>query len=102
MCYVCLVYIVVCVCVCVVSGLVVAPSPAVEGRLVNPKAVRRHYDPNDLVSLAAQVCVYSIPATPSESGCNVQVQTADQFVRATTGGKLQVIVDQIRFLQKQV
>ena len=31
-----------------------------------------------------------------------QVQTADQFVRATTGGKLQVIVDQIRFLQEQV
>lgn len=39
-----------------VLGLVVAPSPAVEGRLVNPRAVRRHYDPNDLVSLAAQVC----------------------------------------------
>lgn len=32
----------------------------------------------------------------------MQVQTADQFVRATTGGKLQVIVDQIRFLQEQV
>ena len=29
------------------------------------------------------------------------MQTADQFVRATTGGKLQVIVDQIRFLQEQ-
>ena len=31
-----------------------------------------------------------------------QVQTADQFVRATTGGKLQVILDQIRYLQQQV
>eukprot|EP00731_Ephydatia_muelleri_P015292 Em0008g1012a len=30
-----------------------------------------------------------------------QVQTADQFVRATTGGKLQVILDQIRYLQQQ-
>jgi hypothetical protein len=61
----------------------VPPSPDVERQLVNPRAVRRHHNPLDLVSLAAQV------------------QTADQFVRATTGGKLQVIVDQIRFLQEQ-
>ena len=30
-------------------------SPAVEKQLVNPRAVRYHHDPNDLVSLAAQV-----------------------------------------------
>lgn len=69
----------------ILEGVVtmVPHSPAVEKQLVNPRAVRYHHDPNDLVSLAAQV------------------QTADQFVRATTGGKLQVIVDQIRFLQEQ-
>jgi len=31
-----------------------------------------------------------------------EVQQADQFVRATTAGKLQVVVDQIRMLQEQV
>ena len=79
---------------------VVPPSPAVERQLVNPRAVRRHHDPSDLVSLAAQVCtVYH-----DQYCChnNHQVQRADEFVRATTGGKLQVIVDQIRFLQEQV
>ena len=40
-----------------ISGVaaLVPPSPAVESQLVDPKAVRRHYDPHDLVSLAAQV-----------------------------------------------
>ena len=32
----------------------------------------------------------------------LQVQSADQFVQATTGAKLQVIVDHIRYLQEQV
>ena len=53
-------------------------------QLVNPRAVRRHNDPMDLVELARTV------------------QQADSFVRATTGGKLQVIVDQVRLLQQQV
>jgi hypothetical protein len=33
----------------------VPPSPDVERQLVNPRAVRRHHNPLDLVSLAAQV-----------------------------------------------
>ena len=61
------------------------PSDASIGsQLVSARAVRRHHDPMDLVSLARDV------------------QQADQFVRATTAGKLQVIVDQIRMLQEQV
>lgn len=32
----------------------------------------------------------------------LQVQQADEFVQATTTGKLQVVVDQIRYLQEQV
>ena len=51
---------------------------------MNAHVVRRHNDPMDLVELAHTV------------------QQADKFLRATTGGKLQVIVDQIRFLQQQV
>ena len=52
--------------------------------MVNPGRVRRHGDPMDLVHLAESV------------------MKADQFVRATTGGKLMVIVDQIRALQEKV
>ncbi len=62
----------------------VASSESVEQRLVNPGRVRRHGDPMDLVHLAESV------------------MKADQFVRATTGGKLMVIVDQIRALQEKV
>ena len=62
----------------------VASSPNVEQQLVNPGRVRRHGDPMDLVQLAESV------------------MKADQFVRATTGGKLMVIVDQIRALQEKV
>ncbi|XP_065842338.1 uncharacterized protein C1orf50 homolog [Oscarella lobularis] len=50
--------------------------------MVDPKAVRRQ-GPYDLVHLAQQV------------------QTADQFIRATAGSKLQQIATQIRFLQAQ-
>ena len=39
----------------VVTGGVVPPSPAVEGQLVNARAVRYHHDPSDLISLAEQV-----------------------------------------------
>ena len=63
---------------------IVPPNPSVGSQLVNALAVRRHHDPMDLVSLARDV------------------QQADQFVRATTAGKLQVVVDQIRMLQEQV
>ena len=67
------------------DGAKTVPDNESVGReLVNPRAVRRHDDPMDLVELAHTV------------------QQADKFVRATTGGKLQVIVDQIRFLQMQV
>lgn len=60
------------------------PSQSVEQQLVNPGRVRRHGDPMDLVHLAEAV------------------MTADQFLRATTGGKLMVIVEQIRALQDKV
>ena len=67
------------------AGATTVPDDDSIGReLVDPRAVRRHNDPMDLVELAHTV------------------QQADKFVRATTGGKLQVIVDQIRFLQQQV
>ena len=62
----------------------VPPDASIGRQLVSARAVRRHHDPMDLVSLARDV------------------QQADQFVRATTAGKLQVIVDQIRLLQEQV
>lgn len=61
-----------------------APSESVGKQLVNPGRVRRHGDPMDLVHLAQSV------------------MKADEFVRATTGGKLMVIVDQIRALQEKV
>jgi len=62
----------------------VPPDSSAGSQLVNAWAVRHHHDPMDLVSLAREV------------------QQADQFVRATTAGKLQVVVDQIRMLQEQV
>ena len=67
-----------------IGAKTVPDNDPVGRELVNPRAVRRHNDPMDLVELAHTV------------------QQADNFVRATTGGKLQVIVDQIRFLQMQV
>lgn len=67
------------------AGATTVPDDeSISGELVDPRAVRRHNDPMDLVELAHTV------------------QQADKFLRATTGGKLQVIVDQIRFLQQQV
>ena len=67
------------------AGATTVPDDESIGQeLVDPRAVRRHNDPMDLVELAHTV------------------QQADKFLRATTGGKLQVIVDQIRFLQQQV
>ena len=62
----------------------VPPDDSIGRQLVNPRSVRRHNDPMDLVELARSV------------------QQADKFVRATTSGKLQVIVDTIRSLQDQV
>lgn len=67
-----------------IGAATVASSQTVEHQLVNPVRVRRHNDPMDLVQLAESV------------------MKADQFVRATTGGKLMVIVEQIRALQDQV
>ena len=55
-----------------------------DGLSVDPRAVRRHHDPMDLVTLAQQV------------------QKADEFVQATTSNKLKMIVDQIKYLQGQV
>lgn len=60
-----------------------ASSEKAEHQMINPGRVRRHGDPMDLVHLAESV------------------MKADQFVRATTGGKLMVIVDQIRALQEK-
>ena len=60
------------------------PNEEIGKQLLNPRAVRHHGDPMDLVGLAREV------------------QQADQFMRATTSGKLQVIVDTIRNLQEQV
>jgi len=62
----------------------VPANPEVEQQLVDPRRVHRHDDPMDLVNLAQSV------------------MKADQFVRATTHGKLTVIVDQIRALQNMV
>ena len=62
----------------------VPPDDSIGRQLVDPRSVRRHNDPMDLVELARAV------------------QQADKFVRATTSGKLQVIVDTIRSLQDQV
>merc|ERR1711976_535881 len=58
-------------------------SPVVNGyQLVDPDASGKK-NQFDLVELAAQI------------------QTADQFTRATAGSKLQVIAEQVRFLQEQ-
>lgn len=74
-----------CTCTYTGAGATTVPDDESVGKeLVDPRAVRRHNDPMDLVELAHTV------------------QQADKFLRATTGGKLQVIVDQIRFLQQQV
>ena len=62
----------------------VPSNHSLTGQMVDPRAVRRHNDPMDLVELARAV------------------QNADKFVYATTSGKLQVIVDTIRSLQDQV
>ncbi|XP_071449158.1 uncharacterized protein C1orf50 homolog [Hetaerina americana] len=51
-------------------------------RLVNDRVVARRA-PSDLVELAREI------------------QTADSFVKATACGKLQVIAEQVRFLQSQ-
>lgn len=51
-------------------------------QLVNDKAVARR-DPEDLIELAREI------------------QTADGFIRATACSKLQVIAEQVRFLQSQ-
>ena len=68
-----------------VSGPLTVPgSEEVDSQLVDPRAVRRHHAPTDLVELASQV------------------QQADRFIAATATSKLQLIVDQIRYLQEQV
>ena len=53
----------------------VPPSPDVERQLVNPRAVRRHHNPLDLVSLAAQVQCFTentvamvVGSTPGTDG----------------------------------
>ncbi len=52
-------------------------------QLVNPYSVKKA-SPYDLVELAKEV------------------QKADSFVKATAGSKLQMIAEQIKFLQQQV
>ena len=65
------------------NEVTVRSSENVDQQLVNPDRIRRS-DPMDLVHLAETV------------------MKGDQFVRSTTAGKLLVIVDQIRALQKKV
>ena len=67
-----------------VGANTVTTDPNMDKELVNPGRVRRHGDPMDLVHLAESV------------------MKADEFVRATTGSKLMVIVEQIRALQEKV
>ena len=72
-------------CFVVFEGLsTVSASESMSQQMVNPERARRHGDPMDLVQLAQSV------------------MKADQFVRATTGGKLLLIVEQIRALQEKV
>ena len=52
-------------------------------QLVDPRAVHRVHDPEDIVALAQFV------------------QNADGYTKATVGGKLALITDQIRHLQAQ-
>lgn len=52
-------------------------------QLVDPRAVKKA-SPSDLVELAREV------------------QKADSFVKATASSKLQIIAEQIKFLQQQV
>lgn len=65
------------------NRLLVPSDPSSTNQMVSPSAVHRINDPNDLVSLAQYV------------------QTADDFTRATVGGKLELIAEQIKALQNQ-
>jgi hypothetical protein len=65
------------------STLLVPSRPDSDAQLVSTYASRRMGDPNDLVALAQYV------------------QTADDFTRATVGSKLDLISQQIKFLQEQ-
>ncbi|EGD80768.1 hypothetical protein PTSG_01356 [Salpingoeca rosetta] len=65
------------------SQLLVDSNPEVTKQMVSTSAVHRMNDPNDLVTLAQYV------------------QTADDFTKATVGGKLELIADQIKALQDQ-
>ncbi|XP_052797395.1 uncharacterized protein C1orf50 homolog [Mya arenaria] len=64
-------------------ALVESNSRPTGHQLVNTYMTNRNADPMDLVELARQV------------------QTADEFTKATCGSKLMVIADQIRYLQEQ-
>ena len=66
-----------------VSNSVDGSVPSMCVTLVNPEKSRKMNDPMDLVALA-QV-----------------VQTADNFTKSIVGGKLELITEQIKMLQKQ-
>lgn len=63
--------------------LLVPANAAAESQLVSPFATRRMDDPHDLVALAQYV------------------SSADNYTKATVGGKLELISEQIKALQAQ-
>lgn len=65
------------------NELLVPTRASNEAQLVSVAATHRMHNPSDLVQLAAYV------------------STADTFTKATVGGKLELITDQIRALQAQ-
>lgn len=78
------------------TQLLVTPS-ATSGQLVDPKAVHRVHNPEDIVALAQFVQVAVVCAYVGL----MAVQSSDSFTKATVGGKLGLICDQIRHLQAQ-
>ena len=65
------------------SSLLAPASANVASQVVSTRSVHRMGDPTDLVALASYV------------------QQANEFTRATVGGKLDLISQQIQFLQSQ-
>lgn len=65
------------------SSLLAPASSSVSSQVVSTRAVHRMGDPSDLVALASYV------------------QQANDFTRATVGSKLDLISQQIQFLQSQ-
>lgn len=65
------------------EALLVPSNPSAQAQMVSVNATNRMHSPSDLVALASYV------------------QTADNYTKATVGGKLELISDQIRALQAQ-